>query len=465
MLPLDHQVARERLARLLPEQHLAMLHLLSCRLCRHTVERELVEPLSDHLRSVRPEVSHSPRWGDWMEVMAARTTEAGRHAGELAQLSPQDARRVIAADASFRQPLVAACLLFQAEDLLDEPWRAQHLGEAARLIVCGDAAVPAGRALDLFFRAVWTVVRALRLQGRLEEAEDAFGRVLPFLGACPEVTAARAMLLSGLAQLRWSQRRLDEAAALFVQAARFFAQEGEAQGEAACRAQAGMLLVERQDVAHGRAELSRAHLIVDDQQAPALAARIALVLAWCHAMLGQAEPARERLRAARGLFDRAPDEGERILRTWWQARIAALDGQAAEADAWLDSIRRQLLATGSLGESARCTLDLLVVRVQSGRLDAVTQLGTDLLNAFKGRRGALRPGSQLDLLAAWAARGSRRFAQAEPAVRHFLAGLGPQPGGRPDLIADVRDLADRLLIAARRGLPAGTDPDQGQERP
>jgi len=39
-------------------------------------------------------------------------------------------------------------------------------------------------------------------------------------------------------------------------------------------------------------------------------------------------------------------------------------------------------------------------------------------------------------------------------IHHHLCGLRHHPQDRRSLILDVRDLADRLLLAARRGLDA-----------
>jgi hypothetical protein len=452
----DHQAARDHLAHLAPDQRLALVHLLSCRLCRHEVGGGLADLLREQ-PAPAPRHPGQRRSQAQLDIgaIAARTTAAADLAERLALLTPAAARQVIAADAQLRQPLVAACLLARAEEALDDPRQAEQLGEAAQTILCAQEADAAGRNLDMLFRAVWTVLRGRRLRGKIEQAEDAYRSVLPFLGAAPAPTEGRAMLLAALAQLRWDQRRIDEATALFLQAARIFGQQAERQGEAACRAQAGFVLVEQLDPARGRAELGLAHLFIDAELAPALAARVALALAWCDLALGHAARARAHLRAARGFDDRAPGEGEGLFRAWWEARIAAIDGQPEQADALLDSVRRRLLAGGSAGEAARCSLDLLALRVERGRLDGLADLGPDLMNAFPGRPSALQPACMIDLLATWAAQGSQGYSQGEASVRHFLAGLRPHPLDRPELIPRVEDLADHLLIAARQGLALG----------
>src|SRR5437016_610060 len=135
------------------------------------------------------------------------------------------------------------------------------------------------------------------------------------------------------------------------------------QAEAACRAQGGLVLVELADPVRARPELVRARYRLNADLAPALAARVGLVLAWCDLACGREAHARGELRAARELYGSASGAGEEVVRAWWEARIAALDQRAPAAEAQLDAVRRRLLAGGSLGEAARSTLDLLAVRV------------------------------------------------------------------------------------------------------
>jgi hypothetical protein len=464
----DHHDARALLAGLLPDQRLALLHLVFCRRCGAELERELAATVRGEAAAlVTPwRVARGFTDGE-LDAMCTRAEAASRSADELAAMPAGDALRAIAADARFRDPVAATALLLKAEDALDDPARSAQLGEAAFAILSAQDSDPRGRNFSKLCRALWMIVRGARLERRLEAAEDVFRRGLPFLGAAPAVSEGRATLLAGVAQLRWAERRLDEAAAVFVQAARMFGELGERQEEAACRAQAGCVLVEQLDPWRAQAELAVCHLLIDAELAPALAVRVALMLAWCLAAVGRFELAGERLRAARKLYGRAPGAGEEVFRDWWEARIAALGGAgeaggtegraaaAGKADGMLDAVRRRLFAEGSVAEAARCSLDLLVLRVEAGRLDAVSELGPDMLREFQNLPAAFRPAEMIDLLAFLAAEGSARYEPALAATRHYLAGLRPHPKDRQDVMLEVQVLADRLLVAARpehRGL-------------
>jgi hypothetical protein len=459
----DHHDARALLAGLLPDQWLALLHLVFCRRCSAELERELAAAVRGELTAlVTPRRAARGFTDGEFDAMFTRAEAASRSADELAAMPAGDALRAIAADARFRDPVAATALLLKAQDALDDPARSAQLGEAAFAILSAQDSDPQGRNFSKLCRSLWMIVRGARLERRLEAADEAFRRGLPFLGAAPAVSEGRAALLAGVAQVRWAERRLDEAAAVFVQAARMFGELGERQGEAACRAQAGCVLVEQLDPWRAQAELAVCHLFIDAELAPALAVRVALMLAWCLVAVGRIELGRERLRAARKLYARAPGAGEEVFRAWWEARIAALGGAgeaggtegraaaAGRADGMLDAVRRRLFAEGSVAEAARCSLDLLVLRVEAGRLDAVSELGPDMLREFQNRVSAFRPAEMIDLLAFRAVEeGSARYAPSLAAARHYLAGLRPHPKDRQDLIPEVQALADRLLVAAR----------------
>ena len=358
--------------------------------------------------------------------------------------------RAAAAASPRPDPRDAGTLLDQAEGALEDPTRGEELALAAFALLSDAEADAGGCNFDLLLRAAWVILRSRCVTGRLSAAADAYQDALPFLGAAPPISAGRETLLAGVARLRWTRGRLDEAAALYAHAANLFGEARERHGQAACRALGGFLFAERLDPSRARDELVLAQ--VDPAVAPALAARVALLLAWCHLGTGRMEQGRESLRAAQKLYDRAPGAGEETFRAWWEARIASLDGQPDRAQEQLDAVRRRLLAEGSFVEAARASLDLLALRVEAGRLDALSELAPDLLNTFECQRWAFMPAAAIDWLAIKAARQSVQFGPALAPIRYHLSTLRRSPRDRPDLIADVRDLADHLLVAVHRDL-------------
>ena len=469
----DPEALRELLAILPPAEGPVMLHLLACGACRRLARRDIGELLREG--DDRPAPPRPIIWTDEeFAAIADQSLAAVALAHGLVDLSPSRLRQAIGRDPRLRDPLVAKALVFTAEDALDDPPRAERAGEAAAALVSALDLDPAGWQLEMLLRALSAVLRGHRRMGRLERAEDVYRRALPFLGLAAGEPEARAALLAGVAQLRWCARRLDEAVALFVRAARLFAQAGDRQGEATSRVQAGFVLLEQLDTWAARGELAAAHARLDSSLAPALTARVGLALAWCELELGEPDRARQALAAARGLYPRLPprpalpelpalvelselpepperpEHAEQLCRDWWEARIAGSSGAADDADRRLDAVRTSLLASGSIAEAARCTLDLLLHRIAAGRLDAVSELAHDLLAAFRHRPPALQPAAMIARLAHLAVERSASYAPTLAPVRQFL--LGMHAGAdRPDLIAGVPVLADRLLVAARQG--------------
>jgi len=346
------------------------------------------------------------------------------------------------------EPLAAAgALLAEAEAALDDPARAERLAASARDILIAQDDDPEGQSARLLFSSFALLVHCRRVGGKLEGAEEAAREALPFLCIVPAPSVGRARLLAAVAQLRRAERRLDEAAALFSYAAGLFREVRASQAEAACRAQAGLILLEQGATWRAGAEILRARRLLRVDLAPALVARVALLAAWCEVAAGQPERGERELSAARKLRQRTGDEREDLLGDWWEARIAAHDGRPADGDARLDAVRRRLLAEGSLREAAACTLDLLALRA-AGRPEDTERLAADLFDAFRSP-AALRPAELLTLLSSYARDRPDRYRSAVMPIRQALAAWRSEPGGRPDLIPPTEDLADRVLWAGR----------------
>jgi hypothetical protein len=132
----DHHDARALLAGLLPDQRLALLHLVFCRRCGRELERELAAAVRGEVAAlVTPRrVTRGVTDGE-LDAMFTRAEAASRSADELAAMPAGDALRAIAAEARFRDPVAATALLLKAEDALDDPARSAQLGEAAFAIL------------------------------------------------------------------------------------------------------------------------------------------------------------------------------------------------------------------------------------------------------------------------------------------------------------------------------------------
>jgi len=445
---IGHLESYELLARLEPDDRTSMLHLLNCRDCRRRSRRELAERIEERLAATGAE-AEVPRGASESLMRHLAEIEAARVvADRLLALPRAERKAAIDADSEgYGQPMLGLVLVASARSLVGDPAGAQEQAELSLEILSREPEASRRESLALRLEALGILIVAHVELDELEEAEASYRQALPLLRRRAPSAAPRGSVLAACARLRWAQGRLDEAVALFGHAAASYVSALEPQGEAVCRLQAGVLLLELEDLRRARSELALAWGRLDSKRAPGLAARAALQLAFCCAVLGRSREASNFLEEARRLYPRAPDRGEEAFRTWWEGRIAGQRGQRREADAQLDSVRRLLLAEGSLVEAASSTLELLVFRVESSRFDELEGLGRDLGAAFGGSPEAERCGERIAALAGKGVSGSPGLEPAVAATRELFAGLRPG-GARRNLIADLRRMADHLAREA-----------------
>jgi tetratricopeptide (TPR) repeat protein len=200
-----------------------------------------------------------------------------------------------------------------------------------------------------------------------------------------------------------------------------------------------------------RPELELAEATLDARVARALKARAAFGLALCCAALGRHAQATACLRLAKAVADPRAGVGEAAYGSWSEGRIQAYLGNYALADRLLDAARRGVLAGGSLGEAARCTLQLLAVRIVAGRHGDLDSLGADLRDAFGAEPDAARCAEGVASLARLAARNSPLFDSTFDSInRSFRQVVGSED--RPSLIPSVQMLADSLLVQVEGGI-------------
>jgi tetratricopeptide (TPR) repeat protein len=439
-----------------------LLHLLTCRRCRRQVESKLSQRLSDDFASARIEAA---RRGD-----AARRPEGLTELSELAlrvASRPEDERfqaiEAIRAERGLAALELAESLIAAAVcSVEDDPARAGPLAELAVELIDGQAALPF-EALAVRLGALSLVVLLRHRLGDLEAAEAAYQRALPLLTAATKPSRQRAMLLAVAAQLRWTQARFDEAAALFPYAAALYAHAGEPQAAAACRLLGGFVLLAMRHHDRARLELEQGSLDLDSAVAPALAARAAHGVAHCYAAAGKPALAISQLEIAHKLYGPAPETGEAAQRAWQEGHtLAYIEQLHDEADGHFDAARRSLLAHGSLAEAARCTLDLLRFRVHVGGVDDLAGLGAELIGAFRSSPDVVRFAERLESLSALAIKDSPRFEAEFKAIWRSVADL-PTVAGRPAFIPSVQVMADRLLVTPEQDLLEDIQPDDESE--
>jgi hypothetical protein len=418
------------------------------------------------------EALYGLRPGRMREQLAAATT-----AGKLAErllAAPRDERLArIAADPAYRRDSLALLLALAAEERLEAaPPAAEEHAEAAFAVAI---ALPPASATDVrHLQAIsaWLLAKAQLALGRLDAAESTFRRARQ--AAAGAGARERALVTAGLAQLRWQQRLPEEALVLLTAAAWEYANLHDRDAVAACRAQAGFLLLGAGDLALARITLRAAHRDLGRAAAPSLAVLIALGIAHCEISL-RGTAAADFLALARDSAARARPAPGKLLGRWWDAvldlpparpprpqatspeaprqLLSIADDQpphplavgatlprplAAKGDepshplAGAADVPRQPLAGADLGRALRSTLDQAMSRIAAGRGNSVTGLAAALA-AASPEQGRL-----------WG---------EEIAALATMAALRPD-----DYPAAARDLALRLAARDIAGLAAGRLP-------
>ena len=137
------------------------------------------------------------------------------------------------------------------------------------------------------------------------------------------------------------------------------------------------------------------------------------------------------------------------MRAACEARILSLLGDGARATELLEGVRPALLAEGSLEEAVGATLELLLLRIEGDRFDAVAALTADLAQAFPGAGDAWA--TELDGLALAAIDRPRSVYRRVAAMRERLRRLPEEGRERPPLLTPARALCDRVLLARGEG--------------
>jgi hypothetical protein len=281
----------------------------------------------------------------------------------------------------FHSPALVRRLLQKSHaDQSRDPGRAEGLAKKAAAI---GMALFAGRSEQdgagpaLLVGCAWCLIAsARRLQGQLVEADSALTSASYFL-ADAAGPPGRELYLRTAGLLRWEQGRLDEAAALLGAASETTESRSDRPAAgAASRAILGLLAAERGEVERAVELLAGAvpALPAERPHLP-LATSAGLTLAAGLAELGQEEPARRALEAARTLLAPLKRSEEAWTRAQWlEARARLWLGEATAARRLLDVVEEKLYRERHLGEATLAALDLALAQVEAGRLDGAERL-------------------------------------------------------------------------------------------
>jgi tetratricopeptide (TPR) repeat protein len=369
-----HRDTRKFLAGLPDRDVPALLHLLACDDCT----LDAVQPparqaeygpgggrgrLTDSAKAFQRLETTSP---GMLRALEERRLHAQALLEALLDLPVGERLRAVAREARFQEPHLAEVLLERSRSAQPrEPRRSEELARLAWAVAQrGASRTSAEHASSLRVRACCLLGNALRLLRRLNQADSAFRQAARALVG-PLDMPERAQLANLWGHLRLAQGRIDEALALFWRAGYLHGQGGDFHRQGVCLARIGLAYLDHEEPSLALAPLTHARVVLDDGEEPALACRVRLGLALCHASYGRAVAASRFVDEARSLYLRIKDPYSLARFYWAEGRVAARAGRTQEALDLLLATRTRLLSLGRLHDAALATLDIALILAQN----------------------------------------------------------------------------------------------------
>jgi tetratricopeptide (TPR) repeat protein len=260
-----------------------------------------------------------------------------------------------------------------------------HLADLARLVSEACTAAETGsepKLADLRSLGWRQYANALRVSGRLREAEEAFANAQRCCESGTGDPLLRAALLARIGSLRYFQRRFDETVSLADEAISIYKELGESRSVPPIMVQKAIaqLLSGAPDAAVRT--LNRTLPLIDHEGSPQL------LLAACHNLvrayieLGEPEQALSLFFEARGLYQDFQDPLISLRACWQEGQLLRDLGHLQAAEAALLRARQGFLEGELLYEVAVVSLDLAAVYLRLGRVEQLRETVQEMVPIF-----------------------------------------------------------------------------------
>jgi tetratricopeptide (TPR) repeat protein len=256
---------------------------------------------------------------------------------------------------------------------------ARLAGEACTVTVAGSAS----KLADLRALGWRQYANALRISGRLHEAEEAFSVAQRF---CQEGTGdplLRASLLGRLGSLRYFQRRFEEAIALSDEVGRIYAELGDNHAIATNMVQKAVAQIYSGDPEAAVVTLNRAIPLIDQEGDPHLLLGACHNLVRCYIDMGQPEQALSLLFELKELYGDFQDPLIALRAGWHDGKILCNMGHLRAAETAFLLARQGFLEKDLLYEVALVSLDLSDVYLQLGEIEKLHKAVAEMVPIFK----------------------------------------------------------------------------------
>lgn len=306
---------------------------------------------------------------------------------ELLALPEGDQVRQAGSEGRFAHPSFVKQLIETSHGVrYEDPARSLHYAHLACLAAefCTVKVVGSPSKLaDLRAQGWRQYGNALRVQGRLSEAEAAFARAKRFLEEGTKDPLLRAQVCEKVASLRMSQRRFAEAIEMAAEAGQFYSEIEDKHAFASTliqKAIASLYSGESEEAVH---TLNRAIPLIDADRDPQLLLAACHNLVRCYIDLDRPEEALAIYFDVRDLYTRSSNPDIR-LRVAWQEGLLLRDlGYLRAAEGILSQTRDGLVERQLMYEAALISLDLASVYVKLQKRGKVEQVIAETVPIFR----------------------------------------------------------------------------------
>ncbi|HEX7183493.1 MAG TPA: tetratricopeptide repeat protein [Thermoanaerobaculia bacterium] len=381
-----------------------MRHLLTgCSLCWHRLDdlgwddsrlqRLFQLPVDRGEEQAAQGYDYSPAFAAAEQSLEAFFTESQRAESSpeelMAELAPlpldEQARWVSSYSRFHNSQLVKRLIDGSHAARYENPGRMLHLANLAHLAAESCTAACAGSALrlaDLRSQAARQYGNALRVSGRMREAEEAFADAQRFGSEGTGDPPLRASLCEQMASLRIFQRRFQEAVELSEEAGRIYRDLGETHLQASTMVQKAIALLYAGEPESAVRVLNRAIPLIDHDGDPHLLLAACHNLIRCYIDLAQPEQALSIYFEARNLYRELNDSLIALRAGWQEGQLLRDLGHLRAAESALLRARQGFLERELFYEAAVVSLDVTAVYLKLGEAESLQRTVSETVPIF-----------------------------------------------------------------------------------
>ena len=309
---------------------------------------------------------------------------------ELGTLEMDEQIRRVSSDAAFANPTFIRFLVERSHAArYEDPDCMSYLALLAHLAAEAANAEAAGsdeRLADVRARAWGQFANALRVRGKLTEAEDAFATANRYCDAGTGDPPIKARLLEQTSSLRIFQRRFDEAVAMADAAGEIYREIGDTQSLASTMVQKAIATLYAGDAEAAVAILNRAIPLIDHEEDPHLLLAACHNLVRCYIDLDRPEQGLAIYFKARELYSEFRHQLILLRASWQEGQLLRDLGHLRSAESALLRARKGFLDRGLAYEVAVVSLDLAAIYVRLGAIGDVKQTVAETMPIFRTLR-------------------------------------------------------------------------------